>query len=253
MSLRIRIIRAVASTVVLVAAAVTGTGPAFAGYLDGLEAYQRGDFTTAMEEWSLSARRGDFRAQFGVGILQLYGRGTDRDPISAVGYFREASARGHPEARYALGVMYQDGTGVTQDLREAARLYEMAAWQGMAKAQNNLGILYILGKGVEEDPVLAHVWFALAERAGEEAAISNRERVAIQLSSAQMAEAQRMTAAWKPTAIPEPPPEIEGDPEPEPAERPRVNLEDLGPPAVPAADPPAAGAPAPPLLIIPAP
>jgi TPR repeat protein len=154
--------------------------------------------------------------------------------------------------------MYQDGTGVTQDLAEAARLYEMAAWQGMAKAQNNLGILYVLGKGVETDRVLAHVWFALAEKAGEVAAISNRERVAIQLSAPQMAEAQRMTAAWKATAIPEPPPEVDEDADPEPMARPRVDLENpLAAPAVPAAPivpaAPAAGNPPPPLLIIPAP
>jgi TPR repeat protein len=254
MSLRTRIITVATSAWIAMAATAIGLVPANAGYFDGLVAYQRGDYTTAMEEWSLSALRGDFRAQYGVGIMLLYGRGTDRDPISAVGYLSEASVRGYPEARYALGVMYQDGTGVTQDLAEAARLYEMAAWQGMAKAQNNLGILYVLGKGVETDPVLAHVWFALAEKAGEVAAISNRERVAIQLSAAQMAEAQRMTAAWKATAIPEPPPEIDEDAFPEPVERPRVNLENPAAPVVPAAPAaPAAGNPAPPLLIIPAP
>jgi len=259
MSLRTRIISVATTAWIAVVLTAIGLVPANAGYLDGLEAYKRGDYTTAIEEWSLSARRGDFRAQYGVGIMQLYGRGTDRDPISAVGYFREASALGYPEARYALGVMYQDGTGVTQDLAEAARLYEIAAWQGMAKAQNNLGILYVLGKGVKTDPVLAHVWFALAEKAGEVAAISNREQVAIQLSTAQMAEAQRMTAAWKATAIPEPPPEIDEDAFPEPVERPRVNIEDPAAPAAPAvpaapaAGNPAAGNPAPPLLIIPAP
>ena len=71
MSLRTRIISVAATAWVVVAAIAIGSVPANAGYLEGLEAYQRGDYPTAMEEWSLSARRGDFRAQYGVAIMLL--------------------------------------------------------------------------------------------------------------------------------------------------------------------------------------
>ncbi len=241
---------------VLLAAAVSmlAVDPATAGYLDGMSAYQRGDYETAMDEWSLSARRGDFRAQFGVGILFLYGLGTDQDASEAAGYFRESSARGYPEARYALGVMHQDGNGVAQNYTEAARLYELAAWQGLAKAQNNLGILYVLGQGVEPDPVMAHVWFHLAARAGEPAAVGNRKRITAELSPEQRAAAERIASGWKASPAPEPPkepiPQPITQPEPAPPVAPEVPV--AGPEAKPAAEVPADAA-EPPTPIIPAP
>ncbi len=254
MSLRIRIVAASGKLFLALGLSLGLTGTAFAGYLGGLEAYKRGEYETALEEWSVAARLGDFRAQFGVGILYLYGRGAERDPIGAVGFFKEASARGYPDARYALGVMHQDGTGVTQNFAEAARLYELAAWQGMAKAQNNLGILLAVGRGVERDPVMAHVWFALAEAAGVEAAVRNRLRIVVELSEAQLTEAQRMATAWSPTAAPEPPPEIA--PEPEPAPTPPAEDPVAAPVEAPveaAVEAPADAPPPPPLLIVPAP
>ena len=81
MSLRIRIVAASGKLFLALGLSLGLTGTAFAGYLGGLEAYKRGEYETALEEWSVAARLGDFRAQFGVGILYLYGRGAERDPI----------------------------------------------------------------------------------------------------------------------------------------------------------------------------
>ena len=158
--------------------------------------------------------------------------------------------------------MLQDGTGLTQNFAEAARLYELAAWQGMAKAQNNLGILFAVGRGVDREPVVAHVWFALAETAGVEAAVRNRLRIVVEMSETQLTEAQRMATAWSPTAVPEPPPEIEPqpdlaatppaeDPAPAPPEDPAPAAAEAPAPAP--AEAPADAPPAPPLVIVPAP
>ena len=71
MSFRTRIVSATGRSFLILALSVGLTGTALAGYLDGLEAYKRGEYETALEEWSVAARLGDFRAQFGVGILYL--------------------------------------------------------------------------------------------------------------------------------------------------------------------------------------
>ena len=64
----------------------------------GLEAYENGDYATALKEWEPLAEGGNSRAQFN------------------------------------LGVMYDDGQGVPQDDKEAVRLYTLAAEQGYADA-----------------------------------------------------------------------------------------------------------------------
>ena len=72
----------------------------------GYEAYQNGDYATALKEWTPLAEGGNSRAQFN------------------------------------LGVMYDDGQGVPQDDKEAVRLYTLAAEQGYVNAQYNLALMY---------------------------------------------------------------------------------------------------------------
>ena len=41
--------------------------PAWADYLDGVDAYNRGDYATALDEWRPLAEQGDAPAQRGLG------------------------------------------------------------------------------------------------------------------------------------------------------------------------------------------
>lgn len=59
-----------------------------------------------------------------------------------------------------------------------------------------LGMRYSTGRGVEHDPVAAHKWFNLAAMMGHEGALSARGEMARELSSAQIAEAQRLARDW---------------------------------------------------------
>jgi TPR repeat protein len=101
--------------------------------------------------------------------------------------------------------MYNEGRGVPQDYAEAAKWYKLAAEQGDALAQYNLGLSYARGEGVTPDPVTAHMWLNLASArfpAGDSrnrtAATKNRDTVASEMSSDQLAEAQRRAREWKP-------------------------------------------------------
>ena len=139
-----------------VASAVAGP------YEDGLAAYNRGDYATALRLFPPLAEQGNALSQ------------------------RE------------LGVMFYEGKGVKQDYAKAVELFRKAAEQGDAYAQYNLGQMYDKGKGVKQDYVETHKWVSLAAAQGLKKAIENREMVASQLTPAQMTEAQRLAREWKP-------------------------------------------------------
>ena len=74
-------------------------------YEKGLEAYENGEYATALNEWRPLAQQGDAAAQ------------------------------------YNLGLMYDNGQGVTQDYKEAVKWYSLSAEQGNAAAQHNLAVM----------------------------------------------------------------------------------------------------------------
>lgn len=74
--------------------------------------------------------------------------------------------------------------------------YERDARQGRADALYNLGLAYSTGQGVGVDMVAAHKWFNLAAVRGVEAAKNWRNQLAAEMSSGQVAEAQRMAREW---------------------------------------------------------
>ncbi len=92
------------------------TAPAWAGFDEGVAAFNRGDYATALRE------------------------------------FRPLAEQGNARAQYNLGVMYENGRGVPQDYAKALQWYRKAAEQGVALAQNNLGVMYRKGRGVLGDP-----------------------------------------------------------------------------------------------------
>ncbi len=106
----------------------------------------------------------------------------------------------HGDARTQnkLGLMYDKGLGVTQDYAEAVRWYRKAAKQGFASAQFNLGVMYGTGQSVPQDFVLAHMWFNLSAISGNETGRRNRDLLAKQMTSQQIAEALRLAREWKP-------------------------------------------------------
>ena len=71
-----------------------------------------------------------------------------------------------------------------------------AAEQGNANGQDSLGEIYRDGRGVQQDNVRAYMWFNLAAAHStgdvQKSAANNREAVALSMSPAQVAEAQRL-------------------------------------------------------------
>jgi TPR repeat protein len=68
--------------------------PAGAQYFQkGLEAYNRGDYATALREWRPLAAQGHARAQYNLGFMYASGQGVPQDYAEAVKWFR----RSHPK------------------------------------------------------------------------------------------------------------------------------------------------------------
>jgi len=59
-----------------------------------------------------------------------------------------------------------------------------------------LGMMYCLGCDVCQDYVAAHKWFNLAALKGSEDARHYRRELAVEMTPAQVAEAQRQARAW---------------------------------------------------------
>ncbi len=59
-------------------------GPARAGFDEGVAAYGRGDYATALKEFRPLAEQGDADGQFNLGLMYELGRGVTQDYAEAV-------------------------------------------------------------------------------------------------------------------------------------------------------------------------
>ncbi len=106
--------------------------------------------------------------------------------------------QGDAQAQLFVGYLYETGQGVRQNYTKAAHWYRKAAEQGNAIAQIQLGNMYRLGKGVPQNYILAYMWFDISARGGNANAKDLRRVVAGNMNPAEIAEAKRMSAEWRP-------------------------------------------------------
>ena len=69
-------------------------GTASAGYVDGVDDYQRGDYAAAYREFLSAAEQGDGNAAHALGLMYLTGRGVAQDNAQAIQWYREAAELG---------------------------------------------------------------------------------------------------------------------------------------------------------------
>ena len=190
------------------------------------------DHTEAARWYRLAAEQGDAWAQFNLGVTLGEGHGVPRNAAEAVRWYRLAAEQGHATAQNNLGSSYDRGEGVPQDSAEALRWYRLAAEQGLAVGQANVGAMYRHGRGVPKNDaeaarwlqrsadqgnadaqaslgymygdglgvvrnyVLAYKWTSLAAAQGNEIARRNLRSFEHSMTREQIAEAQRLAAAF---------------------------------------------------------
>ena len=126
----------------------------------GRDAYDKGDYATALEEWKPLALGGDGGAQFN------------------------------------LALMYDTGTGVSEDAEVAVKWYTLSALQGIVKAQTNLGVMYATGRGAKPYIVIAYMWLHIASLNGDAGAVDAKKIIVKSMTQAQVEEAEKLAAVY---------------------------------------------------------
>ena len=164
-----------------------------ADFQKGLDAWQRGDYATALREWKPLAEQGHARAQVELGAMYSEGEGVPEDDKEAVKWFRLAAEQGLADAQFGLGLMYYKGEGVPEDDKEAVKWYRLAAEQGDPNAMGLLSVTYLLGTGVPKDYVEAYKWGNLAAANGNENGAKLRDNFAKVMTPSQIEKAQDLS------------------------------------------------------------
>jgi TPR repeat protein len=168
--------------------------------------YQKGNgvsqnYKVAVKWYTLAAEQGKIFAQTNLGGMYEYGQGVPKDYKVAVKWYTLAAEQGDGKAQFNLGWMDYRGLDGPKDYKTAVKWWKLSAEQGHAAAQNNLGLMHEKGWGVSQNYVRAHMWYNLAAAEGTNDAIENRGKVEKKMTSAQIAEAQRLVAKWQPKQV----------------------------------------------------
>lgn len=167
-------------------------------YEDGMKAFKKRDYGTALSLWVPLAEAGHVAAQFnvarmfdsGIGVTEddakaalwygkaadqdfvpairelalfyLDGEGVPADPAKGLDLLEEAADAGDADANFELGMLYREGDVVQKDYAEAMKWYLTAAAQGHSQAQYMIGFMYGSGYGVPQDFVMAYYYYSLA-------------------------------------------------------------------------------------------
>ena len=169
---------------------------------DIVEAIYNEDYVGAHCKLILLAEEGDANAQVLLGALFQDGWGAKKNYDEAVKWYRSSSEQGHPVAQILLANRYRDGEGVREDPDKMLELYYEAANQNYGTAQYGLaGMCYYT-----HPPKLieAYKWAKLAgarlKTSGHKALmLAIVESLEEDLTSEELAEAERLISEWKPT------------------------------------------------------
>jgi len=154
-------------------------------FADALAAYDKHDYSTALQMFEPLAERGDMRAALFLGAAYYTGLGVRFDRYKSVrwmlqarssaspsdyefvyGHWQALADAGDPDAPVALGTAYNTGFGVSMDQEKAFALARQSADQGYAPGQHALGTMYYSGDGVRKNPDEAFKWFSFAAEQG---------------------------------------------------------------------------------------
>ncbi|HYI43001.1 MAG TPA: SPOR domain-containing protein [Sphingomicrobium sp.] len=129
---------------------------------DGIAAWQKQDFTTAVAIWRPLAEKGDADAAFNLGQAYRLGRGVKVDLAQAQDWLEQAARKGHLDAQTTLGLLLFD----SGNRSGAMRWLKSAAERGDPRAALVYGTALFNGDGVTADPVLAYAYVSRAAAQG---------------------------------------------------------------------------------------
>ena len=168
------------------------TGGESADFEKGRDAYIKGDYATALNEWRPLAEQGMPRAQYNLGAMYQEGHGVPQDYMQASQWYTLAAEQGDSFAQYSLGRLYRRGEGVPRNYESAVKWYTLAAEQRLGIAQYNLGWMHGNGRGTTQDYVRAYMWYELASTHGVKTASRNMSRIVKSMTPDEISAAQTL-------------------------------------------------------------
>jgi TPR repeat protein len=132
----------------------------------GADAWAKGDYDTAVDNWRPLAEKGDPDAQFNLGQAYRWGRGVPTSLSTAQTWYERAADKGQMDAQVILGLMlFQNG-----DHAAGLRWLKQASDKGEPRAMLVYGTALYNGDSVSQDPVLGYAFVSRAAAQGLEAA-----------------------------------------------------------------------------------
>jgi len=192
--------------------------------------YQRGwgverNDAEAIKWYRRAADHGMVTSQVNLADAYVIGRVVPQNLDEALKWYRIAADQGSPYAENVVGITYERGFHVTQDDAEAFRYFRRAAnkiydrpgntW--IHSPQYNFAAMYASGRGTAQDYVKALMWFTLAAAFGDTKAPAEfgvellgtskltapeqRDKLIPLMTSAQIAEAEKLAREWQPHPV----------------------------------------------------
>ena len=140
---------------------------------DGIAAWQRSDYATAVAIWRPLAEAGDADAAFNLGQAYRLGRGVTVDLAQAKAWLEKSANAGHLDAQTTLGLLLFD----SGNRPAALRWLKQAAQRGEPRAMLVYGTALFNGDGVNADPVTAYAYVSRAAAQGLEPAKSTLQEM----------------------------------------------------------------------------
>jgi uncharacterized protein len=151
----------------LICASLAWAAPAHAQNVKaGIDAWQRGDYVSAVAIWRPLAEAGDPDASFNMGQAYRLGRGVLVDLSTAQSWLERAAQKDHVDAQATLGLLlFQNGNQA-----QGLKWLKLAAEKGDARALLVYGTALFNGDGVAQDPVLGYAYVSRSAAQGLEPA-----------------------------------------------------------------------------------
>ena len=128
----------------------------------GIEAWQKGDYATAVSNWRPLAEKGDADAAFNLGQAYRLGRGVVINLAAAQTWLERAAKGEHLDAQTTLGLLlFQNGNRIG-----GLRWLKVAAERGEPRGMLVYGTALYNGDGVPRDPVLAYAYVSRSAAQG---------------------------------------------------------------------------------------
>ena len=185
--------RKIITPVSLALIAVLGFSPAAHALSEreGLDIYQRGLYSEAIEYWKKAAAAGDAGSAYRLSEEYFDAKIVRRDLKLAFKYLKQAADGNDARALTDLASMYDYGTGVREDREKAASLYLRAAQMGMPAAMFNVASMLETGEGIAQDKIEAYKYYVLSRDQGfAPFAVKAIENLAASMTAEQIAEGE---------------------------------------------------------------